>query len=228
MEQLLAEARQHHAGLAAGQVAGGLLLRGVHRGSKQGELFGFHDKMPAAVLKAIYGDGAPSVAGDEGWILAREQRRYIDDLRRLQDVPLPPVDQWIDGGVDLLHHEARGGHTLWKHVGRDEAFLRRRQAAQPGRFGAADFSSFTTLVEAKAAVRSVLLANRISITEHFGSSSKSLLVTSLWRSENVIVDKFGNLMSSQGAVVVLVRESGEVRVQTTYLTTRSLQLAGPE
>jgi hypothetical protein len=62
------------------------------------------------------------------------------------------------GRISLAGHEAQGGHTIAKHVGRTEAQLRARLAAQT-RIPAA--SSFDSLAQAERAVSGGLRANRM-------------------------------------------------------------------
>ncbi len=69
------------------------------------------------------------------------------------------------GRINLLLHEAQqgsrvGGHTILKHVGKTEAELRARLAAQRGITGA---SSFSTLDVAERVISSGLRANAVRI-----------------------------------------------------------------
>lgn len=226
VEQLLDEVRSHHIGLATGQLAGGLLLRHVHGGSKNAELFGFHDRMPAEVLRAVYRDGHPNHGDDEAWVLAREQRRYLDDLRRLEQIPLPGVGEWIEQGVNLLHHEARGGHTIWKHVGRDEQFLLRRQAAEPGRFGPREISSFQDLDEAQRLVNRALRERGHEISQYFarGGTEFRFSVKLLNSLHGRLIGENSNVIEANYVVVQLVTRDGEVRINSAYLSSRARML----
>jgi filamentous hemagglutinin len=64
--------------------------------------------------------------------------------------------------VDLRAEEARGGHTIARHVGQSDAALRRRLAAEPE---IAFASSFDDLADAEAAVGAALAANAADIDE---------------------------------------------------------------
>ncbi len=64
------------------------------------------------------------------------------------------------GTIDLAAEEAAGGHTILKHVGRTEAQLRARLAAQKGIKAA---STFRTLSEAERWVSEAVRANRAAI-----------------------------------------------------------------
>jgi hypothetical protein len=64
------------------------------------------------------------------------------------------------GVVTLTTEEAAGGHTIARHVGRTEAQMRARLAAQPGISAA---STFKTLEEVGLAVGEALRANKNAI-----------------------------------------------------------------
>lgn len=65
------------------------------------------------------------------------------------------------GAISLAAEEAAGGHTIARHVGRTEAQLRARLAAEP-RIRAA--TTFRTLSEAEKFVAEALRANQAAIT----------------------------------------------------------------
>lgn len=64
------------------------------------------------------------------------------------------------GAIRLAAEEAAGGHTIARHVGRTEAQLRARLAAQPGISAA---STFHTLADAERFVSAAVRANRAAI-----------------------------------------------------------------
>ncbi|SMG59389.1 RNase A-like domain-containing protein [Paraburkholderia susongensis] len=70
------------------------------------------------------------------------------------------------GRINLQMHEAKalnprlGGHTLLKHVGKDEAWLRDRLEREPKR---ATVSSFTNLEQAERAISETMQANAAKI-----------------------------------------------------------------
>ncbi|KAB0633351.1 RNase A-like domain-containing protein [Burkholderia latens] len=83
------------------------------------------------------------------------------------------------GRIDLIRHEAMaanprlGGHTIAKHVGKSEAYLRARLKNEPSK----DFvSSFFSLVDAESAVSSVMQKNTARIVAWTQSASKAPLV----------------------------------------------------
>lgn len=62
----------------------------------------------------------------------------------------------FDGTIHLADDERAGGHTIARHVGKDEAALRARLAGDPR---LSRTSSFATLADAEAAVNAALRAN---------------------------------------------------------------------
>jgi hypothetical protein len=83
------------------------------------------------------------------------------------------------GRIDLIRHEATavnprlGGHTIAKHVGKSEAYLRARLKNEPSK----DFvSSFFSLADAESAISSVMQKNSARIVAWTQSASKTPLV----------------------------------------------------
>ncbi|RQV10143.1 hypothetical protein DF047_10340 [Burkholderia cenocepacia] len=83
------------------------------------------------------------------------------------------------GRINLLRHEASatnhrlGGHTIAKHVGKNDAYLRARLKNEPSK----DFvSSFSSLAEAEWAISSVIQKNTPRIAAWTQSTSKIPLV----------------------------------------------------
>lgn len=72
------------------------------------------------------------------------------------------------GKISLAAHEARGGHTIARHVGRTEAQLRAR-LAQQSRIPAA--STFRSLADAERIIGQALRANRQTITTWANSAA---------------------------------------------------------
>lgn len=66
------------------------------------------------------------------------------------------------GAISLAAEEAAGGHTILKHVGRTEAQLNARLAAEPRLIAA---TTFRTLTEAERFVAEAIRANKAAITE---------------------------------------------------------------
>ena len=65
------------------------------------------------------------------------------------------------GSLAAADEEAVGGHTIARHVGKDEAYLRNRLAKEP-KIPAA--GTFNTLAEAKKYVSDAVMANRSAVT----------------------------------------------------------------
>jgi len=72
------------------------------------------------------------------------------------------------GMIDLAAEEAAGGHTILKHVGKDEAFLRNRLATEP-RIPAA--GTFRTLAQAEKFVSKAIQANAAQIQSWASSAT---------------------------------------------------------
>jgi len=88
------------------------------------------------------------------------------------------------GRINLQMHEATalsprlGGHTLLKHVGKDEAWLRDRLKREPRR---KVVSSFTSLEQAERAISETVNANaaKIRAWAHFPTRNATLTVTKI-------------------------------------------------
>jgi hypothetical protein len=84
------------------------------------------------------------------------------------------------GRINLQMHEAKafkprlGGHTLLKHVGKDEAWLKERLKREPKR---KIVSSFTSLEHAERAVSEVVQANAARIRMWAQSSTRNATIT---------------------------------------------------
>jgi len=173
VERLLQQWQQHHESEAVGELGGMLLMRKTHAGSKEGARFGFLDAMHEPVLRAVYRGSRAEVALDEQWLLHRAQARWDADIERLRHLRLPDAKGLAAEGLDLVHHEARGGHTVLRHVGRSAEFLRSRQTAKPHAPMPA-VSSFSDLDEATAAIANVLAASSSRIEQYFRHNTKPL------------------------------------------------------
>ena len=156
IEDILAKFQQGEWQSASGSIMGTLVLRG--HGGKRVALFGSHDALPLPVLTALRLPGRPvELAAVDAWVEANAQRLFWQDLQRFKTLPAPSVDELLRDGVNLIQQEALGGHTLFKHVGRDEDFLRRRQLAEtkPGEYPN-PASSFFDQSEAETVVNAVI------------------------------------------------------------------------
>lgn len=116
------------------------------------------------------------------------------------------------GRINLAMHErvgrtGPGGHTLEKHVGKTEAELRARLAAEPSRLRV---SSFTNQRVAEWAISEVMRANAAYIANWVRSSSSNRLPPlrkNLGRSVGVVLVRGAQRpVSGQTAVVLLKRE----------------------
>lgn len=123
-------------------------------------MFGTHDEMTDAMLTVMRRGAA---AGDdvlESWAAQRVQAELVAELKRLDRVRLPSLATLLADGVNLVHHEAKDGHTMIRHIGRDIDFLRERQREDVRMAGVIKrVGSFDTLDQAEALVDDVLRAN---------------------------------------------------------------------
>lgn len=79
-------------------------------------------------------------------------------------VPATFPDKWLES------QEAAGGHTLARHVGRDDDWLTGRLASDP-RIPAA--SSFNTLADARLAIRAALSEHRARINNWANTTARN-------------------------------------------------------
>ena len=83
------------------------------------------------------------------------------------------ISRVVPGG-GLAAHEAAGGHTLEKHVGKSEEFLARRLATEPDIRGA---SSFYDREVAEQSISDLLKANRSEIERWLRTDGKKVVLT---------------------------------------------------
>lgn len=76
------------------------------------------------------------------------------------------------GRLDLRAHEARGGHTLEKHVGKTDGELRARLDREPGKD---QMSTFVSEIEARRAVQKAIRENAVKIAEWEANSTTKRL-----------------------------------------------------
>lgn len=108
------------------------------------------------------------------------------------------------GAISLVAEEAAGGHTIARHVGRTEAQLRARLAAEPRLVAA---STFRNLKEAETVVASALRANSASIKTWASSASVGQTKAFSYSAGKVIgegvVRSSGQLQNMSNMVVVV-------------------------
>jgi len=112
------------------------------------------------------------------------------------------------GRISLAAQESAGGHTIARHVGRTEAELRARLAAQP-KIPVA--SSFESLAQAERTVSAGLKANRIAITQWAQSAAPNARRAFEWAAPGRIgygvVRSSGNLASMSKVRIVLQKKA---------------------
>lgn len=120
-------------------------------------------------------------------------------------------------GRDLAADEAAGGHTLARHVGKDDAALARRLAREPNLAAA---STFLDRNRAERAVAAALEGERRRVeTWARGRGGKSLVLR--WRGDGEVVGRVlergaASSVPAEGARVVLRREGDGWFVLTAY------------
>ena len=211
-----------HAWYTGGELAGAALFR--FRGARGAsiERFGAHDELPDRVMLVLdRGARALDPAGPlDVWLADHLRQELVQALLRFESMPLPSLDDLDLHGVDLVHQEAAGGHTLQRHVGRDPDFLRDRQTWQPAPDGSPRaISSFTTLDEAELLVTETVRANLADIRAFMADPHRShtLVQQPVTSPLGNVVDAGGQLVPAGEVVVLLVKTDGTVRVQTAYL-----------
>ena len=217
VEQLLQQWRDGQGGQALGAALGMAATHRLGVRAKDAELFGTYAALPDQVVRAVRGVG-PDLAGDT-WVLARQQQLLHEDLLRLREVPLPVGRQVLAHPVDLLHHEAHGGHTVLKHVGRPVAFLLRRQESLlPWK---QSVSSFTSLEEASRAVDRALTSAEVQADLDLWLSSprpRTTVRVALPGLAGPVLDPLGKPVPARDIVIRLVKgKDGAVLVLTAYL-----------
>lgn len=206
-----------------GSLSAGLVMRrwGHGRG-RDFALFGAHDDLPDDVLRAMTRGGtAPHLAAAGLWSAHHVQQEFVDSLLKLRTLPLPRVEELITNGADLLLQEAHGGHTLLKHVGRDEDFLHKRQAFEPRVMRPFEpKSSFVSLEEAERLVAGTLLTGDRAVRAWISRSDSRALTLrqNLSESAGLVLNRYGQLVAARRSAVVLIHDrAGRVRILTAYL-----------
>ncbi|MCW2601524.1 MAG: hypothetical protein JWM02_3353 [Frankiales bacterium] len=220
IEDLLQELHDGEYGYASGSLAGALVLRKAGARGKKLDIFGAHDDMHLGVLGAVRRAGAGAdLAATERWVAQHAQREFLDELTRLQHVPLPPVDDLIANGADLMLQEAHGGHTLLRHVGRDVEFLRWRQVQETAKAGPTGKSTFVHIDEAERVVAQALASGAEDLRSWANGSKPSYtLRMPLPSSAGLLVNGLGDAADAEVAVLRLAHaQDGSIRIVTAYV-----------
>jgi Bacterial CdiA-CT RNAse A domain len=155
----------------------------------------------------------------DAWDQAHAEAALQDRVLRLRGVLLPSVEELVSGRVDLAHHEAHGGHTLSRHVGKSLAFLRARLRLERSTDG--ERSTFTDLATAERLVADALARNADAVRAFASGSGKPDLnvIARLQRSGAGTVLRADGSWGVPQLVHVLLRrdEHGNVRVHTAML-----------
>lgn len=119
--------------------------------------------------------------------------------------------------LDLADHEAAGGHTLSRHVGRSDSDLTRRLRREPNLAAA---STFLDRASAERAVAATLAAERGRIDGWIAKAGRSTLALR-WRGDGAVVGRVlergaASSVPAAGARVVLRRRGDTWFVLTAY------------
>jgi len=193
-------------GLAVGAFAVGRLPR-IKKGGDRGFLDGVDEDL--LTIKDV----------GEAWEQAYAAKALQDRIVSLRGVPLPGVEALLRGEVDLAHHEARGGHTVLKHVGKRIEVLRARLDVETDGDPNAFRSTFPDLATAEELVRQALLDKPHLIQRLHRSTTKrsSELEFHLPDPVGTVMRADGSITSGRSVLVLLKKERGEIRVHTAYL-----------
>jgi hypothetical protein len=108
-----------------------------------------------AIGRVIFFVGALAIAGTIA---------VLQDTDEGGCVPAEFPNKWLES------QEAAGGHTIARHVGKDDAWLTERLARDP-RIPAA--SSFSTLADARLAIRAALSSHRARINNWANTTARN-------------------------------------------------------
>lgn len=221
-EELYRQLQDGQYAQAGGLLAGELVLRRAGAWGKRVELFGAHDDMHLPVLRALRRDAGVDAGAVEEWVAERAQAEFLAELERLRALPLPGVEELVREGADLVQHEAYGGHTILKHLGRDPDWLRVRQIND--KTVTREVSTFTYLAEAQRVVASALRASEKAITDWLaGPSDKLPLHVGVPEGAcvGVVLNEHGLAVPARSVIIKLRRSGSTVRVVSAYLSSRS-------
>ena len=211
-----------HAWYAGGQLSGAALFRFRGDWAPGVGLFGAHDELPDRVMRALDRGALPLAADSlaDVWLAEHLRREFVRALLTFENSPLPLLEELDIHGVDLVQHEAWGGHTLQKHVGRDPDFLRDRQRWQPAPDGNPQpFSSFSTIDEAERLISDALRAHLAELRAFLADPGRTRrsIYEPLRGPAGTVIDATGSSVPAGTLVVRLVKVDGTVRIQTAFL-----------
>jgi len=219
VEQMLHQLESGRGGLAAGAVIGVVVTHKLDLSvlAKDAPLFKGH-QLAKGFLRGLP-QGALSIGDrDAAWVLARETKAFQDETARLRRSGEPLPDDWLDRPVNLQHHEARGGHTLLKHVGASTDLLLWRLRLE----GGAERSTFANISQAETLV-SRTLKTRGEAVEKFRHASKgsrkSFKIATAETSAMVLGAK-GVPRPIKSVIVVLAKLEDELFVFSAYLSSK--------
>jgi hypothetical protein len=219
LEDLWDALHDGHGFQTGGALAGGLLLHTHGKIGWDHHLFGGHDRLPAGVMLALQ-RGSSMIRTLDEYAIERLRLQLVADLRVLRRIPLPDLQQMLEDGVDLMHHEAHDGHTLMKHVGRDEDFLRYRQVVEPRRDGSwSSMSSFASLEEAERVITQAFRDNASVVRQWLASGEPSIKMSfPLSGPVGLAIDLDGLVAPAVALTVRLARKpDGSVLIRTAML-----------
>ncbi|MEO1171622.1 MAG: RNase A-like domain-containing protein, partial [Myxococcota bacterium] len=137
--------------------------------------------------------------------------------------PNPGAEHWRTaesfretiGDLDLKVDEARGGHLIEKHVGKDKKYLQERLDEKPN---ADQMSTFNSELEASRAVRQALRENSLKVAEWLAGSPDDILRIKTSSFEGgTVLSRSGKMRSGQGARIILLGDgAGGWIVYTGY------------
>jgi len=215
VEQMLQQLDSGRGGLAAGAAVGVIITHKLDLSAlaKNAPLFKGH-QLAKGFLRGLP-QGALSIA-DQGqaWALAHEVKQFQDETARLRRSGEPLTGDWLDRPVNLQHHEARGGHTLLKHVGASTDLLLWRLRLE----GGAERSTFSSIEQAQALVRQTV-SNRLAI-EGFrtvGKAERRIFWTPVGEQAGTILAVDGAQRPTKAVVVVLAKVDDKLMVFSAYL-----------
>lgn len=110
----------------------------------------------------------------------------------------------VPGGGLMAHEGLQGGHTLAKHVGKSEQFLRNRLATEPEIKGA---SSFYDRQTAESSISWMFEEHRVTLNRWLARKTKTLtLESTMLRSVGVVIPRAtGALVHARGTRIIVKR-----------------------
>ncbi len=216
VEQMLQQLDSGRGGLAAGAVVGVIITHKLDLSAlaKNAPLFKGHS-LAKGFLRGLP-QGALSIA-DQGqaWALAHEVKQFQDETARLRRSGEPLPGDWLDRPVNLQHHEARGGHTLLKHVGASTDLLLWRLRLE----GGAERSTFSSVEQAQVLVGQTIVTNRLAV-EGFrtvGKAERRIFWMPVGEQAGTILAVDGAQRPAKAVVVVLAKVDDKLMVFSAYL-----------